>query len=260
LKPKAAPQPLPFPVIAKPAIPHLRVRSEQEPGVRLKTEALKQNGLAKPLISALAVVVISGGGFFVFRILTNRSQPSSAVPAKAAPAVVSPATKPGPTPSATLNAVAAAPARAIAKAKDVIAAAERRAVTEEKIDSLEGNSPKAERPVSVALTQRPPLPPAIAKPTLVPVTSTSQLAPGVSANTVVKVAGEASQQVRSWVASAKISGLFAGTPPRMLINGRMVLGGQIADDALEITFAGIDPKSKMLVFRDKNGATVSRKF
>jgi len=224
--------------------------------------------VAKPLIAALAVIVISGGGFFAFRILTNRSHLSSAPPPSVAPtkpapvpvAVSSSVKKPGPTPSETLNTLAAAPAQAIAKAKEVIAVAERRTVSEDRINALEGNSSKGDPSVSRTATPQPLSPHATTKPSPLPVTSSSQLAPGVSANTAVNVTGEASAEFRSWVANAKISGMFQGTPPRALINGHMVRGGQVADDALEITFERIDAESKMMVFRDKNGATVSRKF
>lgn len=74
------------------------------------------------------------------------------------------------------------------------------------------------------------------------------------------VSGTASAEFRSWVASARLSGVFAGGNPRALINGRMVQPGQVVDEVLKVTFDKIESDGKTLVFRDATGATVSRKF
>jgi hypothetical protein len=88
------------------------------------------------------------------------------------------------------------------------------------------------------------------------------VAPGVSATTTVAAgaSGSASAELRSWVASARLSGLFLGANPRALINGRMVQPGQVIDETLKVTFDKIEADGKTLVFRDATGATVSRKF
>ena len=182
-------------------------------------------------------------------------------PPKKMPVVVLP--KPtAPTPPVTLDQIAAAPGQAIDKARDAIAA--RRASEQDRIDALAaGNDVPDKRaldtPPPASLTA--PVPKALAPAAPERVTSTSQLAPGVTVTTTVSdVAGVASGPFREWVANARISGVFQGTPARALINGRMVRAGQIVDDALGIMFDGVDPVGESLVFRDKTGATVVRKF
>jgi hypothetical protein len=70
----------------------------------------------------------------------------------------------------------------------------------------------------------------------------------------------ASSQFRSWVANVKISGVNQGATPRALINGRMVQLGQIVDEAQGIEFDSVDPHNKTIVFKDRTGAVVSRRY
>jgi hypothetical protein len=92
-------------------------------------------------------------------------------------------------------------------------------------------------------------------------TATIELAPGVTATTEsIKAVPNASLQFRSFVASAKISGVYQGNNPRAFINGRMVRAGEMIDDALEIHFDSVDAASRSIVFKDSTGATVSRRY
>ncbi len=83
---------------------------------------------------------------------------------------------------------------------------------------------------------------------------------GVSATTEVDAAPEASPAFRSFVANAKVSGVFQGTPPRAFINGRLVRAGETVDGGLGVEFNGLDADKKQLIFKDKAGATVFRKY
>ena len=76
----------------------------------------------------------------------------------------------------------------------------------------------------------------------------------------VDAAAEANAAFRSFVANAKISGVFQGTPSRVVINGRLIREGEVVDPPLGIIFNGIDANRHQLVFKDKSGATVSRRF
>lgn len=88
-----------------------------------------------------------------------------------------------------------------------------------------------------------------------------ELAPGVSAMTeAVKAVPNASSAFKQFVASAKISGVYQGTPPRAFINGRLVHTGEMVDDALEIYFDSVDLPARSIVFKDGRGATVSRRY
>lgn len=59
------------------------------------------------------------------------------------------------------------------------------------------------------------------------------------------------------VANLAISGI---NPPRLLINGRLVQEGHEIQSALGITLEQIDTGKKLLVFRDKSGALVTRSY
>ncbi len=62
------------------------------------------------------------------------------------------------------------------------------------------------------------------------------------------------------MANAKISGIFQGATPRALINGRTVRVGQMVDEGLGAVFEGINSETKEIIFKDKTGATVSRRY
>jgi hypothetical protein len=207
------------------------------------------------LLAALGLLLVAaGGGYFYF--LREDAPPPLQPPAAKAP------TKPL-TPSETLNQIATVPGKAINKARDVVS--DRRQAEQQRVDAiLNGEDPPEKRaletPPPSSLTagnnrSTPATPPAR-------VTSTSQLAPGVTASTVAPEISEsaASPAFRSWVANARINGVFQGTPPRALINGRTVRAGQILDDSLGIIFDSVEADTNTIVFRDRSGATVSRRF
>lgn len=92
-------------------------------------------------------------------------------------------------------------------------------------------------------------------------TATVELTPGVMATTEsIKAVPNASSAFRTFVASAKISGVYQGTPPRAFINGRLVHTGELLDDTLEIYFDSVDLAARSIVFKDSTGATVSRRY
>jgi hypothetical protein len=143
------------------------------------------------------------------------------------------------------------PARAIAKAQATLDTV--RENEQGRVEAVVDGDTRPARPARKPVA-KPPKP-------VVAATSTTQIAPGLTATTTVTdVAGDASPAFRNWVAQARISGVFKGSPPRVLINGRTVPAGQMVDELLEITFEGIDPLGNSLVFRDRTNATVQRKF
>jgi len=91
--------------------------------------------------------------------------------------------------------------------------------------------------------------------------ATTNLGGGMSATTTDDViATDASPAFRSWVATAKIGGVFQGSSPRVLINGRTVRAGAVVDDGLGIIFESVDVDNKMILFKDGTGAVVSRHY
>jgi hypothetical protein len=92
-------------------------------------------------------------------------------------------------------------------------------------------------------------------------TASFELAPGVTATTeAVKAVRNASADFRAFVATARITGVYQGTPARAFINGRLVRTGEVVDSALDITFDSVDADTKNIVFKDASGATVSRRY
>lgn len=88
----------------------------------------------------------------------------------------------------------------------------------------------------------------------------TSVAPGVTATTALEAAPEASAPFKTFVANAKITGVFQGTPARMHINGRLVQEGDIVDQGLGIAFSSIDAARNLAYFKDASGATVARKY
>jgi hypothetical protein len=73
-------------------------------------------------------------------------------------------------------------------------------------------------------------------------------------------ATNASPAFSSWVANAKIGGVFQGASPRVLINGRTVRVGTTVDDGLGIVFDSVDVENKNIIFKDGSGAVVTRHY
>ena len=78
--------------------------------------------------------------------------------------------------------------------------------------------------------------------------------------TVPVVVPKASNAFKAFVSEAKISGVFQGTPPRALINGRTVRAGELVNKELGVSFESIDVSTKTITFVDEAGARVSRRY
>lgn len=63
-----------------------------------------------------------------------------------------------------------------------------------------------------------------------------------------------------WIVKQNISGVFQSPPHRLMLNGRLVYEGDEINRALGITFDHLDPANKVIVFRDKTGAIVTRSY
>ncbi len=201
-------------------------------------------------------MIIGAGGYLGLQFYLDSSAPPPAPPPKAkAPAVAPTASAPktaAPTPSEALNQLAQAPANAINKAQEAIAA--RRASGQNRVDGAVLGEELADKPAVV------PEDPAAKDAALRTTTAVTTVRPGLSATVEIDAAVEASAAFRSFVANAKVSGVFQGTPARAFINGRVTRSGETVDGALGITFEGIDADRRQLVFKDKSGATVSRRY
>jgi hypothetical protein len=238
-----------------PSVPHVKAPSDRPEAVLAgDTSETKRQSPKKLIVLVAGSLVLLSAIYVGYRKVTAvpPPQPTTAKP-------VAPIAKPAePTPVKALNDLAALPAKTIADAKNAIGG--HRTSEQDRVDALAAGE---DAPEKRALNTPPPgtfTPAAAAKPPAV-VTSTSQVAPGVTATTVAtNVDGDASPAFRSWVAQLKIGGVFHGTPARAFINGRTYRAGQLVEEAMGITFDHLDTDAKSIVFRDRGGSTVSRRY
>jgi hypothetical protein len=255
-----------------PPIPHIAVTSEapveEVPPPKKKPEKSRAFKMGVAGAGLAALLVLAGGGYFVWTNYISppppppppvAAKPKAAAPATA-PVTASIATKPAAplTPSDTANAIAKIPVNAINKTKEVINT--RRESGQLDVDAItDGTTPPATGAPSNA-TKAATAAPATAAPKPV-VNSSATLAPGVSATAgEVEAVVEAAPAFRSFVANTKITGVIAGTPSRIILNGRLARAGDVVDSTLGVTFDRIDVERKQLVFKDKTGAVVTKKY
>ena len=63
-----------------------------------------------------------------------------------------------------------------------------------------------------------------------------------------------------WIVNQNISGVFQSPPHRIMLDKRLVYEGQEINAALGITFDHLELANKLIVFRDRNGALVTRSY
>lgn len=206
-------------------------------------------------VAAAVVLALAAGGYFLFQKfiappppppVVAKPKPAGTPATPSAQVATKPATPaPAPAPltaSDTLNAVAHAPVNAINKAHDAVNAV--RAGEQARVDAATVAEEAPDRKAAAKSVQ-----------------TSSPIAPGISAtNANVEAVSEATPAFRSFVATAKITGVFQGEPARVYLNGRLARAGDIVDSALGITFEGIDSEKKLILFKDKSGATVTRRY
>ena len=197
----------------------------------------------------VGILVLALAAYFLVKKFTAPPPPPPVVakqkPPAAKPPVAVAAVPAAPlTPSETLNAVAHAPIDSINRVKEAVVA--HRASEQARVDAAAiGEEPPDKKPVAPSK----------------PVETSSPIAPGISAtNSNVESAGEATPAFRSFIANAKISGVFQGAAPRVMINGRLARAGDTVESSLGVVFDHIDADKKLLVFKDKSGATVTRRY
>jgi hypothetical protein len=206
------------------------------------------------------LVIVGIGGFLAYQHFFPKAPPlPTRVAAKPQP--MPPAATSAPTPSDTLNALAAAPGKMISDAQNAIAA--RRSGEQGRVDgSFNGDDAGGQRAL------RTPLPGELggarvsspSAPLLGKVAAMITVAPGVTAMTEIRASAEASEAFRSFVAEAKVTGVNQATPPVAFVNGRLIRVDQLVDEGLSITFSGVDAENRLLLFKDRNGAVVSKRY
>jgi len=123
------------------------------------------------------------------------------------------------------------------------------------VDAGGSATPELNKPADSAATK-----PTVAKPP-VDLIKKVQLGGGITI-TSPGIAGTAAagEPFLTWVMGVKVSGTFPGTPPRVMLNDRLIRGGDPAHARLKITFESLDLENRLIIFRDATGATVSRSY
>lgn len=63
-----------------------------------------------------------------------------------------------------------------------------------------------------------------------------------------------------WAAGLNVSGVSTSTPPRFLMNGKLVVAGDEVNRQLGVVFERLDSAAKLIYFKDKTGAVVTRSY
>lgn len=231
-------------------VPHLKAPVDG-PALASEPAAAKAPRKRGGLIAAAVSLVVFGVcGYFAWQHFMAPAAPSAA-PAAAqpsaatlAPANAAPAS--GPTPSDTLNKIAAMPGNAIQKAQDALAA--RRANGQGRVDALaSGDDVPAKKAAAEPAKSG-------------TATAMTQVAPNLTATTELEAGPQASPAFVAWSVNIKVNGVFQGSPARAMINGRLTRTGETVEPMLGIVFDSVDAERKLLIFRDAIGAKVSRKY
>ncbi len=251
----------PFPVVAGPAgsrtnpsipVPHIKVKVQAEPELEPFEDQESRRKGARRLVWLLVFAALGAGGYFGWPYLKPLVERFTKAKAGANPPTSN--SNPGLTPSDTLNKLAHAPAAAIDKAQEAIAA--RRASGQTRVEAALTGQEIPEKTKAVASPAAVKSKPAVPPPpvTMMPVTR------GLAASVQLEAAADASPEFRNFVANARVSGVFQGAPPRAMINGKLTRAGETADPALGVIFEGLDTEKKQLIFRDRSGAIISRRY
>lgn len=196
------------------------------------------------LLLLLLVLILGGGGYAVWAIYLDVPEPEALLVRRP----VAPAPAPAPAPANVVQGAEpqSTAGQLIAKARDAVAA--HNANLEEPVNEVMADSPILPR-------EKPPVEVSVAA------ISQSKISQGITATTTTILSTvEASPAFQSFVAEMRINGVFQGSPARALINGRTYNEGEIVEPTLGISFAGVEPDEKQIVFRDPSGAIVKRKY
>ena len=69
-----------------------------------------------------------------------------------------------------------------------------------------------------------------------------------------------SVEFRTWVSRVSVSGVRVGDDARAFVSGRLVRAGMTVDHRMGIVFSHIDTDNRLLMFRDKAGAMVGKRY
>jgi hypothetical protein len=193
-----------------------------------KTASQAKPGSKKKLIvlagGLVALLVVAGGGFFAYLQFTEEPPPPPPKPKLAA----QPATPQGQAVATAQNVVEQAKQQVAAPVNEILDTPPAAAATPVAGPATATPEPAAPVPEEVKPVAPPPPPPA-------------------------------SVAFRGWVENLKIGGVRGGANPRIFVGGTSYKPGDLVNPQLGISFESYDEGTRMLLFKDKTGATVPRR-
>ena len=206
--------------------------SEAPARKRLRPE---QRPIFKPVVVIIGIVLIGAigaGGYMVYKIMFGAPDVFIELTPRPPPAVVTPAE-----PVAEPAGPRSTAGKLIQKAQDAAAS------QEEVADAVNTALGDQEAPAEVPVTDTPEV--------------TVDTAP---ATPVPPTAALPSQDVQVWVSSAVISGVREGSRPRAFINSILVEQGDSVNAQFGITFDRVDAERNLVIFKDRTGAVVGKRY
>ncbi|HXA14094.1 MAG TPA: hypothetical protein VNW23_03120 [Opitutaceae bacterium] len=218
------------------------------------------------MVVILVVVVLGVGGYLAYENFLKPAAPPVVVAATPVPkptpqvSVVSP-------PPAPPSQPVTAPAQIINKAEAVVA--EHTEAAEKPLnDVLSEQKPAAPAPSPAAATPMPPAapvpPPAPAETKVASVAPEPPPAPIAPAPQTVRIdlspSDAASPAFKSFIMNLRVSGVFQGEHPRVLIGSETYEIGDVVNQDLGVVFSGIDADRELVLFKDPTGVTLVKKY
>jgi hypothetical protein len=199
------------------------------------------------------LLVLVGGFYGVRYLIKANPKPKTVAKTAATPATAaSPAAQPQPAAVSNkphlVDHPTSSAGKAVAKARDMIAARDKRNM-EEGVESVLADTPApdaAKPPATSSAAPQPASPP-----------------PAVAAAPVVTAPEPTvppSDAFRQFVVNMRVNGVFQGESARAMLNGKMYHLGDVVDAKLSILFFKIDVDHNQLIFRDADGATMTRRY
>lgn len=110
-----------------------------------------------------------------------------------------------------------------------------------------------------------PAPEASITPNVLPVPPASTLVPrppglGAPKSAMSPTISGRNSRLYIFIDQLKVSGIRMGPPPRLFIEGLTYKPGDVIDQRLGIVFVGVNVSTKELVFKDRTGAVVRRRY
>jgi len=204
-------------------------------------------------IGVLAFIVLGAAGYYGYISFFKSSGASTPL---SKPAVApKPAPASAPAPAVTASEPVSLPGQMIDKAKKAVDAHTQSEVApvNEVVSEEKPAAPAPSVSANAGPTETPP-----------PAAAPAEPPPAPSAPQTVRIdlnpSDAASPEFKAFISNLRVSGVFQGEHPRVLIGSRTYEVGETVNDDLGVVFAGIDSSRELALFKDRNGVTLVKKY